>query len=85
MLGLQSMLSHAPRCNDIKTDTRLRIIQADKKWASRNTRVDLAYLASIWAPTCDQEALRMMIDWNHWVGLTASYIQYQSKVLTGDE
>ncbi|KAF9240966.1 hypothetical protein DTO012A7_160 [Penicillium roqueforti] len=42
---------------------------ADKKWASRNTRVDLAYLASIWAPTCDQEALRMMIDWNHWVFL----------------
>ncbi|CDM27661.1 Presilphiperfolan-8-beta-ol synthase [Penicillium roqueforti FM164] len=45
------------------------IIQADEKWASRNTRVDLAYLASIWAPTCDQEALRMMIDWNHWVFL----------------
>ncbi|KGO75960.1 Terpenoid synthase [Penicillium italicum] len=45
------------------------IIQADEKWASRNTKVDLAYLASIWAPTCDQEALRMMIDWNHWVFL----------------
>ncbi|KAJ6002360.1 Presilphiperfolan-8-beta-ol synthase [Penicillium sp. IBT 35674x] len=46
-----------------------KIIQADEKWASRNSRVDLAYLASIWAPTCDEEALRMMVDWNHWVFL----------------
>ncbi|KAI9369035.1 isoprenoid synthase domain-containing protein [Aspergillus egyptiacus] len=43
------------------------VIQADEKWSSRNCRVDLAFLASIWAPTCDEVALRMMIDWNHWV------------------
>ncbi|RHZ53952.1 hypothetical protein CDV55_104405 [Aspergillus turcosus] len=46
-----------------------RIISADDKWASRNSRVDLCFLASIWAPYCDEEALRMMVDWNHWVFL----------------
>ncbi|KAL3483007.1 Presilphiperfolan-8-beta-ol synthase [Aspergillus germanicus] len=46
-----------------------RVILADEKWASRNSKVDLCYLASIWAPYCDEEALRMMVDWNHWVFL----------------
>ncbi|PKX94108.1 terpene synthase family protein [Aspergillus novofumigatus IBT 16806] len=46
-----------------------RIIFADQQRASRNSRVDLCFLASIWAPYCDDEALRMMVDWNHWVFL----------------
>ncbi|RYP24797.1 hypothetical protein DL765_000343 [Monosporascus sp. GIB2] len=46
-----------------------RVYKAGEKWAARNSKVDLAYLASIWAPTCDEEALRMMVDWNHWVFL----------------
>ncbi|KAI9035559.1 terpene synthase family protein [Aspergillus affinis] len=46
-----------------------RTISASQQWAARNSKVDLAYLASIWAPYCDEEALRMMVDWNHWVFL----------------
>ncbi|KAL8867966.1 MAG: hypothetical protein Q9174_005311 [Haloplaca sp. 1 TL-2023] len=44
-----------------------KIIQADEKWDAKNRKVDLCYLASIWASSCDEEALRMMVDWNHWV------------------
>jgi len=39
----------------------------DEKTSQKNSRVDLCYLASIWAPNADEEALRMMLDWNHWV------------------
>ncbi|RYC55946.1 hypothetical protein CHU98_g10274 [Xylaria longipes] len=41
----------------------------DEKTSTKNTRVDLCYLASIWAPMGDEEALRMMLDWSHWVFL----------------
>ena len=51
-------------------DNISRIINADQKWAVKNSRVDLCYLASTWAPYCDEEALRMMVDWNHWVRST---------------
>jgi hypothetical protein len=53
--------------NRSEIDRKTRVINADAKWDARNRRVDLAYLASIWAPNCDAEALRMMVDWNHWV------------------
>lgn len=53
--------------NDVEVDFASRIMHANDKWAAKNSKVDLAYLASIWAPSCDEEALRMMIDWNHWV------------------
>ncbi|KAI1419590.1 Presilphiperfolan-8-beta-ol synthase [Xylaria sp. FL1777] len=46
-----------------------KIMNMDEKTSSRNTRVDLCFLASIWAPDADEEALRMMLDWNHWVFL----------------
>ncbi|KAJ8121679.1 hypothetical protein ONZ43_g1933 [Nemania bipapillata] len=46
-----------------------RVMKFDEKTNARNTRVDLCYLASIWAPDADEEALRMMLDWNHWVFL----------------
>ncbi|KAL8970703.1 MAG: hypothetical protein Q9183_001390 [Haloplaca sp. 2 TL-2023] len=46
-----------------------KIIQADEKWDAKNRKVDLCYLASIWASSCDEEALRMMVDWNHWVSV----------------
>jgi len=39
----------------------------DAQWAARNAKVDLAYLASVWAPDTDEEALCIMMDWNHWV------------------
>ncbi|KAI0889276.1 Presilphiperfolan-8-beta-ol synthase [Annulohypoxylon maeteangense] len=43
------------------------------KWATKNSKVDYAYLASMWAPTCDEEALRTIVDWMHW----ASYFDDQ--------
>ena len=39
----------------------------DEKQAERNSRCDFAYLVSWWAPDCDAEALRNLVDWNHWV------------------
>lgn len=38
-----------------------------EKQATRNSRADFTYLVSWWAPDCDAEALRNMVDWNHWV------------------
>ncbi|KAI0169616.1 Presilphiperfolan-8-beta-ol synthase [Hypoxylon sp. FL1284] len=46
-----------------------RLMNWDEKTSAKNTRVDLCYLASIWAPEADEDALRMMLDWNHWVFL----------------
>ncbi|KAK2754618.1 terpene synthase metal binding domain protein [Colletotrichum kahawae] len=33
---------------------------------SRHSRADFAYLVSWWAPSCDTEALRTMVDWQNW-------------------
>ncbi len=44
-----------------------RLLRESDNWAARNSKVDLAYLASMWAPSCDEDALRMMVDWTHWV------------------
>ncbi|KAK7978093.1 isoprenoid synthase domain-containing protein [Apiospora saccharicola] len=38
----------------------------DKGAAHRNSRADFTYLVSWWAPRCDAEALRTMVDWQHW-------------------
>ncbi|KAI0393303.1 Presilphiperfolan-8-beta-ol synthase [Xylariaceae sp. FL0594] len=46
-----------------------KIMKMDERTNQKNARVDLCYLASIWAPNADEEALRMMLDWNHWVFL----------------
>lgn len=53
--------------NEVEIDFANRLLRADEKWAARNSKVDLAYMASIWAPSCDEETLRVMVDWNHWV------------------
>jgi hypothetical protein len=47
-------------------------MKMDEKTSQKNSRVDLCYLASIWAPNADEEALRMMLDWNHWVSRSSS-------------
>lgn len=44
-----------------------RIMHADEKWAAKNSKVNLCFLASAWAPHCDEEALRTIVDWNNWV------------------
>ncbi|KAJ3557354.1 hypothetical protein NPX13_g9945 [Xylaria arbuscula] len=46
-----------------------QIMKWDKKASAKNTRTDLCYLVALWAPTCDEEALRVMLDWQHWVFL----------------
>ncbi|KAI0410412.1 Presilphiperfolan-8-beta-ol synthase [Xylaria grammica] len=44
-----------------------KIMNMDEKTSAKNTRADFCFLASIWAPNADEEALRMLLDWNHWV------------------
>lgn len=44
-------------------------MQADDESAARNSRMDLCYLASVSAPDADEEALRVVVDWNKWVFL----------------
>ncbi|KAF7913584.1 hypothetical protein EAE99_010610 [Botrytis elliptica] len=46
-----------------------RIMNFNKAVAARNSKVDLCFLASIWAPDASEERLVMMLDWNHWVFL----------------
>ncbi|KAI2464559.1 Presilphiperfolan-8-beta-ol synthase [Annulohypoxylon bovei var. microspora] len=50
-----------------------RTFQGNGKWATKNSKIDYAYLASMWAPTCDEEGLRTIVDWMHW----ASYFDDQ--------
>lgn len=52
------------------TSFAIRVMEKDEKWGQKNSRVDFCYLVSIWAPNADEDALRMMMDWNHWVGST---------------
>lgn len=51
----------------INHDFATRVLHADEKWAAKNTKADFAYLVALWAPYCDEEALRMMTDYNNWV------------------
>ncbi|GJC85376.1 presilphiperfolan-8-beta-ol synthase [Colletotrichum liriopes] len=44
-----------------------RVMNFDKVTAARNAKVDLCFLASIWAPDASEDRLVMMLDWNHWV------------------
>ncbi|KAK3354057.1 isoprenoid synthase domain-containing protein [Lasiosphaeria hispida] len=46
-----------------------RVMKKDEAWAARNASVDLAFLASCWAPGAGDEGLRVVVDWNHWVFL----------------
>lgn len=59
-----------PHYHDVKKKAEAwfsKVIQADEKWAQRISQIDLCYLASMWAPGCDKEALRIMVDWLHWI------------------
>ncbi|TGO18467.1 hypothetical protein BPAE_0381g00040 [Botrytis paeoniae] len=46
-----------------------RVMNFNKAMAARNSKVDLCFLASIWAPDASEDRLVMMLDWNHWVFL----------------
>ena len=47
-----------------------RLLQANDKWATKIITLDVTYLAAISGPYGDEEALRMMTDWHHWVSPT---------------
>lgn len=54
----------------LKADARIaRLMMKDDKWAAKNAKVDLAFLASAWCWTCDEAILNLSMDWNHWVFL----------------
>ncbi|KAL9599822.1 MAG: hypothetical protein Q9219_003608 [cf. Caloplaca sp. 3 TL-2023] len=57
-----------------------RVMEKDEKWGQRNSRVDLCYLASMWAPYADEDALRMMLDWNHWVGIRYGSFEWNAEI-----
>jgi hypothetical protein len=44
-----------------------RLMRMDEKSAARNTKGDFCYLSATWVPQADEEALRMIVDWNSWV------------------
>ncbi|KAJ8132310.1 hypothetical protein O1611_g1315 [Lasiodiplodia mahajangana] len=43
------------------------VYDLDEHTAKRNERVDFAYMSALWAPYADEDAYRMVIDWNHWI------------------
>lgn len=67
LASLQPQLNERSFPNEVQVDLANRVLQADDKWVARNSKADFAYMAAIWAPSCDEEALRLIIDWNHWV------------------
>ncbi|KAI3393167.1 hypothetical protein diail_4655 [Diaporthe ilicicola] len=43
------------------------LLEMDEKAAKKNSKVDFAYMTAIWSPTSNAEALRTILDWNHWI------------------
>jgi len=53
-----------------EADARIaRMMMKDEKWAAKNAKVDLAFLASAWCYSCDEKTLNLSMDWNRWVFL----------------
>ncbi|KAM0146338.1 hypothetical protein ACHAPG_011193 [Botrytis cinerea] len=52
-----------------------RVMNFNKAVAARNSKVDLCFLASMWAPDAPEDRLVMMLDWNHWVFLFDDQMQ----------
>ncbi|ORY57507.1 isoprenoid synthase domain-containing protein [Pseudomassariella vexata] len=68
-----SFMSIEPRMNQhykqvkAEADTWIAsVLGYDEKAAHRNSRADFTYLVSFWAPNGDAEALRTLVDWQHW-------------------
>ncbi|KAI1159663.1 terpenoid synthase [Nemania serpens] len=51
----------------VKAEGDSWIMNMDEKTNAKNMRYDMCYFCSICVPTADEEALRMVLDWNHWV------------------
>ncbi|KAI1091352.1 Presilphiperfolan-8-beta-ol synthase [Rostrohypoxylon terebratum] len=46
-----------------------RVMNMDERTQVKNREADLCYISAIWAPDADEDALRFILDWNHWVFL----------------
>jgi len=61
-----------PQYAKVKREANARIarmMMKDERWAAKNAKVDLAFLAAAWCHTCDEATLNLSMDWNHWVFL----------------
>lgn len=65
----------------MEADATHRVMKKDEAWAARNASVDLAFLASCWAPGAGDEGLRVVVDWNHWVSCLG--VEYGSCLTEG--
>jgi hypothetical protein len=50
-----------------------RVNGKDAKWAVKNAKVDLAFLAASWTAHSDEATLNHAVDWNHWVRFPTTY------------
>jgi len=50
-----------------------RVNGKDAKWAAKNAKVDLAFLAASWTAHSDEATLNHAMDWNHWVRFPTTY------------
>lgn len=69
-----SFMSIEPRTNPhyskVKRESEewiAEILRLDEKAARRNSKADFTYLAALWIPDADEEALRVVVDWLHWI------------------
>ncbi|KAI0516858.1 Presilphiperfolan-8-beta-ol synthase [Xylaria bambusicola] len=46
-----------------------QIMRWDEETRTKYVQVDFCYISSIWVTTCDDEALRLTLDWQYWVFL----------------
>lgn len=44
-------------------------MKKDQAWSAKNQSVELGFLCSTWAPTANEDAMRTLFDYNHWVFL----------------
>ncbi|KAK0387053.1 hypothetical protein NLU13_5366 [Sarocladium strictum] len=68
--SIMSVKAHFnPNFKQVKPEADLyvaRTLRLTPKQAMRNAKADFAFLVAWWAPNADAEALRTLIDWQHW-------------------
>ncbi|KAF9637887.1 hypothetical protein BFW01_g8783 [Lasiodiplodia theobromae] len=69
-----SIMSFAPRINPhyhkVKPEAEkwaVSVLGMDEEEAIRVSKADFTYLAAMWVPDGDEEALRVVTDWLHWI------------------
>lgn len=69
-----SIMSFAPRINPhyhkVKPEAEkwaVSVLGLDEEEAIRVSKADFTYLAAMWVPDGDEEGLRVVTDWLHWV------------------